>query len=308
MPYRSVAAAKKRVSALKNMSDSQVKGFISTFNSLVKEGKSEKDSFPIAIAAAKKINKSLETPVEKATANDKDCWLREAVNKLAEREDCCYHYSYPWMTDYDDDYVYVMSEGYTHRYNYSIDNMQVTIDVESEERVVRETTYTVVPYMEDDEEDMDKSLDKEPSWFTNWVNKHFGGTNREVEPVIIKQFEEEEMIAIEPLFISPMEVDGHGDTMDEVEIRKMVANFNKAVEEERLGTKLFHKESTDKFSVIKAWVNECPCVIGDTLVPEGQPIVKTKFHDKKLWEMRKSGELKGVSIGARAKSYEEIEV
>lgn len=159
------------------------------------------------------------------------------------------------------------------------------------------------------------------------LDKYFGGSKTEhidedvkSEPInvqksdrpVVKQFEEDEMVAIEPMYIAPYDttgdVDGHDDAMDEVEIRKMVDNFNANLKKGNIKSSLNHIEFTEGFSVLKAWVNECNCYIGNTFVPEGQPIVKTKFHDVDLWKQRKSGELKGVSIGARAKAFEMIEV
>ena len=45
---------------------------------------------------------------------------------------------------------------------------------------------------------------------------------------------------------------------------------------------------------------ESECVIGETVVPEGQPLVKLQFNTQEAWELRKSGDLMGVSIGAKA--------
>ena len=45
-------------------------------------------------------------------------------------------------------------------------------------------------------------------------------------------------------------------------------------------------------------------MIGETLVKEGQPLVKIQFNSKEAWELRKSGDLMGVSIGAKAEIIE----
>ena len=150
----------------------------------------------------------------------------------------------------------------------------------------------------------------------SWFEKSFGSSglnlNGNTNLPVIKQFEEEQMIAVEPLYIAPFEttgdIDGHDDIMYEPEIRKMVDSFNSNLEKGNLGTKESHKKDVEYFTIEKAWVNECDCYIGEHFVPEGQPLVKTKFHDKDKWEERKSGELTGVSIGASAKSVEYIEI
>ncbi len=113
---------------------------------------------------------------------------------------------------------------------------------------------------------------------------------------IIKQFNEEDMVAIEPLYINIEEVDAHGDGMLLSEIRKMVEDFNTNID--NIQGNIHHQYMTQGFQPVKAWVNEVDCYIGETLVPEGQPIVKVQFHDSTLWEARKDGELRGLSIGA----------
>ena len=114
---------------------------------------------------------------------------------------------------------------------------------------------------------------------------------------VIKQLEDEQMIAIEPMYCAPDVADAHQEAMTEIEIRKMVENFNKNID--KISGNIGHVVNTDGVKPVKAWVNECDCYIGDTFVPEGQPIVKMQFSDPTLWEKRKSGLLMGVSIGAR---------
>lgn len=116
---------------------------------------------------------------------------------------------------------------------------------------------------------------------------------------MMKQFDEEEMIAIEPLYIKAGETDAHKEGITEVELRKMIDNFNKNIA--NIKGNIHHKMMVDGYRPIRAWINECDCYIGDTLVPEGQPIVKVQFTDRFLWDKRKKGELKGVSIGATGK-------
>ena len=77
---------------------------------------------------------------------------------------------------------------------------------------------------------MEKSITKN---IISWLEKSFGTndikTNGKTNLPVIKQFEEEQMIAVEPLYIAPFEttgdIDGHNDIMYEPEIRKMVDSF-----------------------------------------------------------------------------------
>jgi len=114
---------------------------------------------------------------------------------------------------------------------------------------------------------------------------------------VIKQYDDEKMIAIEPLYCGPMQVDAHGAAMSLEEINKMVDSFNKNIS--KISGNIGHMVNTEKFKPVKAWVNPCDCIIGETFVPEGQPIVQNQFYDKDLWEYRKAGKLLGVSIGAK---------
>lgn len=112
----------------------------------------------------------------------------------------------------------------------------------------------------------------------------------------ITKFNEEQMIAIEPLYCKPMDSDAHDQGMTEEEIRKMVDNINTNIN--KISGNIGHVFNTDGFYFVKAWVNECECMIGSEFVPEGQPIIKVQFTDETLWSMRKTGKLQGLSIGA----------
>ena len=116
---------------------------------------------------------------------------------------------------------------------------------------------------------------------------------------LIKQnkFEEDKKQVIEVLYCPPDEEDLHGERMTEQEIRKMVDDFNANID--NISGNLGHLVNTEKFKPIKAWVNEVDCMIGDELVVEGTPLVKVQFFDDDLYQARKDGVLKGVSVGAR---------
>lgn len=129
---------------------------------------------------------------------------------------------------------------------------------------------------------------------TNLITKHFGKPRQPLQE--IEKFYEEEMVAIEPLYCRPDEADLHNEGMSETEIRKMVANINENLD--NISGNIAHVYNTEGFYFEKAWVNECECKIGDEVVLEGQPIIKVKFTDENLWELRKAGKLQGLSIGA----------
>ena len=110
------------------------------------------------------------------------------------------------------------------------------------------------------------------------------------------------MQAIEVMYCPPEKDDLHGERISEIEIRKMVDNFNANIN--NVKGNLGHIKNTDKFYPIKAWVNEVDCMIGDQLVVEGTPLVKIQFKDPELYEARKSGKIMGLSIGAMGRSVE----
>lgn len=132
----------------------------------------------------------------------------------------------------------------------------------------------------------------EESPSTNEVSK----SNDSVQIVKHDQFNEEKMQAIEIMYCPPEHDDLHGERMSEMEIRKMVDNFNANIN--NVKGNLGHIKNTDKFRPLKAWVNEVDCYIGDNLVVEGTPLVKIQFYDAEAYQARKEGKFMGLSIGA----------
>ena len=140
------------------------------------------------------------------------------------------------------------------------------------------------------------------------IKKHFGGTTKEVEIVpevapkagmVMKQFDEEERIAYEPLYCPPDQADGHDEGMDEVEIVKMVDHINECIEGGVKLENLGHKVPITKaFEYLSAFVSPWPeCVVGDQTVLQGQPVLVVKYHNERAWELRKEGIICGPSIG-----------
>jgi hypothetical protein len=248
------------------------------------------------------VIKSLGASVEKATANDIRSILSRAVNGEYDEGG-----EFAYYIDHDDIYVYFefweRGEGYrTFREGFSFDGTSAEL-TGSPVEVVRTSSYEVVESSISEEDELEKSL-------LGFIKKHFSGSSKNTNPnlPVVKQFEDEEMIAIEPLYILPDTIDGQGDTISLEDTYAMVKSFNEANEAGVLQSSLFHKHKTQAFEVVKAWVNPCECMIGETLIPEGQPLAKIQFINKKAWELRKEGVLMGLSIGARAEEFEEIEV
>lgn len=130
---------------------------------------------------------------------------------------------------------------------------------------------------------------------------------------IVKQLEEEEMIAIEPLYINVGEADGHEDGISDEELDKLIDNFNKNID--NIKGNIHHAYMTEGFKPVKAYRMPLDVYIGDPSEPtslikieEGQPVVKVQFAKDEvgmnLWKNRKGNILRGVSIGAKGRRVE----
>jgi hypothetical protein len=225
--------------------------------------------------------------INKATVENKRRLLSDAVTD-------------GWITDFDLDSNEVFIERWDHDGHKTFRHTFTMTDTTAE---ISEDSVQVIRTVEFVEKSLDEPITE--SRLMKVLDKFFGGPKQNTRQVI-KQFDEEDMIAIEPLYIAAGEVDGVGDTISLEDTHGMVDSLNKAITDGRLQSGLFHKHKTDTFTIEKAWVNEVACTIGETDIPAGQPIVKVQFHNEAAWELRKSGELSGLSIGARATEIEEI--
>jgi hypothetical protein len=100
----------------------------------------------------------------------------------------------------------------------------------------------------------------------------------------------------------PDEVDLHGDVTSEAEVRKAMTNFNKYC----MKANLFHLVETDSFEFCESYCCPTDFVLGDKFVKKGTWLATIQALDDDLWELIKSGEINGLSIGALA-SVESIE-
>ncbi|MCP3683198.1 MAG: hypothetical protein GY861_10960 [bacterium] len=166
--------------------------------------------------------------------------------------------------------------------------------------------YEDIDDLYDDEDELEDIEDS--TWNENDGDVFFNKDKNHVE--LVKQFDEEEMVAIEPLYINVGDVDAHGDGISDEELDKLIDNFNKNIK--NISGNIHHTYMTDGFYPVKAYRMPMDVYIGDTTnphsmvkIPEGQPVVKVQFRDnvigKELWEKRKCGTLRGVSIGAKGK-------
>ena len=156
-------------------------------------------------------------------------------------------------------------------------------------------------------------LEGKESTLTDKIAQSLFGMFKEKKTHVLKQFEDDKMVAIEALYIVPeVEIDSHGESYTVEECEKMVSSFNKAVDAGTIQPSLFHTHKTATFEIGKACMIPFEVEIGGHIVQKNQPLVEIIFKNEKAYELRKKGSfgvetegaLLGVSIGAMAR-YEE---
>jgi hypothetical protein len=98
------------------------------------------------------------------------------------------------------------------------------------------------------------------------------------------------------IVLVPDEVDAHGDTISEDEVRKACHNFNKF----SMQANLFHLVESESFEFVESYVCPTDFILGDKEVKKGTWLATVQALDDNLWELMKSGEINGLSIGALA--------
>lgn len=138
----------------------------------------------------------------------------------------------------------------------------------------------------------------------------FYKSDKETHISIVKQFEEEEMIALEPLYINVGDSDAHSDGISDEQLDMMIENFNKNID--NIQGNIHHTFMTDGFKPLKAYRMPVTVYVGDPSNPnemvkieEGMPVVKIQYAKnelgKRYWNMRKEGKLGSPSIGAKGR-------
>lgn len=100
----------------------------------------------------------------------------------------------------------------------------------------------------------------------------------------------------------PDEVDLHGDIVSEAEVRKACFNFNMHCQTPNL----FHITKTKTFAFAESFCAPADMVVEGKAIVKGTWLATVQCFDPKLWELIKSGEVCGLSIGAMGFA-EEIE-
>jgi hypothetical protein len=106
----------------------------------------------------------------------------------------------------------------------------------------------------------------------------------------------EELKQVTYVAMLPDSTDLHGDFTSAEEVRKAMESFNRS----SMRANLFHMTMTDTFSVVESYLAPTEFILGDNLVKKGTWLMTLQVHDDKLWELVKSGDINGISIGAVA--------
>lgn len=125
--------------------------------------------------------------------------------------------------------------------------------------------------------------------------------NRDDKSIVMKKVDSDQR-KILGVVLEPDAFDLHNDIYSAEEVRKACENYNANC----LRGNVEHLINTDKLVVTKSFVLEVDATIGDQPVKAGSWLMEMKVNDDTLWDMVKSGDFTGFSIGGKA-AIEDIE-
>lgn len=131
---------------------------------------------------------------------------------------------------------------------------------------------------------------------------HFGGSEQEYEVPVLKAFDEEQMEELSVVY-SPNVPDAHGEWASETTVAKISQDLKKGFSDGTLKLNLFHMDPLEKsdVEVLDVFLLEDEVTVGDKYAPAGTCVMKVKYHNKKLWELRKAGVIGGFSLHGKKK-------
>ena len=106
----------------------------------------------------------------------------------------------------------------------------------------------------------------------------------------------EELMQVTYVAMLPDEVDLQGDYTSADEVRKAMESFNKSP----MRANLFHRSMTDSFEVIESYLAPVDFELGGAQVQKGTWLMTLQVNDTDVWNLVKSGDINGISIGAKA--------
>lgn len=132
--------------------------------------------------------------------------------------------------------------------------------------------------------------------FSEFLEKAVGSTTQEQKPETL----DEEMVSYEVIY-EPFTKDAHGEWMSDKTIEKAMENFNKNLEKGIVQPNLFHLKDTEAFTIESTWIQkelDVKVIQTDEIIKAGTWVAKIRYNDADLWQLKKSGVVGGVSIGA----------
>lgn len=134
------------------------------------------------------------------------------------------------------------------------------------------------------------------------IEKHFGGSQEspEVQVEVTKSVDLEDRKALF-VVLEPDVTDLHGDTYDAIEVEKACDNFNSHCNT----ANLFHQVETEEASIVQSFITPASFVTDTGVeIKKGTWLQWWYFPETEtgeaLWQGVKSGDINGISIGARA--------
>ena len=132
--------------------------------------------------------------------------------------------------------------------------------------------------------------------FSEFLEKAVGSTVQEQKSETL----DEEMVSYEVIY-EPFTKDAHGEWMSDKTIEKAMENFNKNLEKGIVQPNLFHLKDTEAFTIESTWIQkelDVKVIQTDEIIKAGTWVAKIRYNDADLWQLKKSGVVGGVSIGA----------
>ena len=120
--------------------------------------------------------------------------------------------------------------------------------------------------------------------------------------MLVKKSTNEDLMQATFVVMVPDEVDLHGDIISEEEVRKSCYNFNKFCRQPNL----MHIRKTTSFEFAESYIFPIDAEIEGHEIKKGSWLCTVQCINPDVWELIKSGEISGVSIGAMAE-VEDIE-
>jgi hypothetical protein len=137
--------------------------------------------------------------------------------------------------------------------------------------------------------------------FAEFIEKHFGASAKQEQHVeVTKSLDTEKRMALF-VVLSPDEIDGHDHTITAEEIEKACNDFNEHCNQ----ANLFHRVQTENAKIVQSFVNMSEFDLEDgRTIKKGAWLQWWKFPEgteasDTLWDLVKSGEINGVSIGCK---------